>query len=104
MKNARLPSNAGVTLLNCRRLPGRLDSEQAAILLGFHEHDIGPLVSGGLIKPLGNPASNSPKYFASVVIEGLAADERWLDRATRALGKYWSDKNSRKSLKTPLPA
>jgi hypothetical protein len=92
-------SHSGFSLLNCRRLPARLNSEQAALLLGFHEHDLAPLIAAGLLKPLGNPASNSPKYFPSVVVEALAQDERWLDRATRALAKYWSEKNSRKSPK-----
>ncbi|HEY3898903.1 MAG TPA: hypothetical protein VGM54_09840 [Chthoniobacter sp.] len=86
-----------VDLLNCRRIPGRLNAEQTALLLGFHEHDLGPLMAAGLLKPLGNPATNAPKYFAAVVVEELARDQRWLDRATRAIALYWNKKNQRKS-------
>src|SRR6266496_3369949 len=72
-------------LLNCRRLPGRLNTSDTALLLGFQEHDIAPLVSAKLLVPLGNPASNAPKYFAAAVIAERAADSEWLSRATKAL-------------------
>jgi hypothetical protein len=40
--------NAGlqdaIALLNCRRLPGRLNSAETALLLGFQEHDVTVLV------------------------------------------------------------
>ena len=53
-------------LLNSRRLPGRLNTSEVAIVLGFHEHDIAPLVAAKLLLPLGKPAPNAPKYFAAV--------------------------------------
>lgn len=103
MLNARklTGTDSALALLNARRLPARLNATEAAVLLGFNEHDITPLVAAGLIKPLGAPASNSPKYFSSGVVESLAKDERWLDRATHALAKYWSGKYSRKALTRP---
>ena len=86
-----------LALLNCRRLPARLNTSEVAILLGFQEHDIAPLVAAKLLAPLGKPAPNAPKYFATVDIERYARDVDWLSKATRALAKHWLGKNSRKA-------
>ena len=82
-------------LLNCRRLPGRLNTSDAALLLGFQEHDIAPLAAARLLKPLGKPAANAPKYFAAVEIVECAADSEWLAEATKALARHWLRKNQR---------
>ena len=58
-----------MALLNCRRLPVRLNSSEVALLLGFQEHDISALVAARLLAPLGKPAANAPKYFAAVEVE-----------------------------------
>ena len=73
-------------------------------MLGFQEHDIGPLIAAKLLKPLGNPASNAPKYFAAVAVEEHAHDVAWLDRATKQIAKYWSEKNGRRASKAECPA
>src|SRR5438128_10758100 len=86
-------------VLNCLRLPGRLNSSETAALLGFQEHDIAPLVAAKLLAPLGKPAANAPKYFAAVEIVAHAADSEWLSKATRVLAKHWQWKNQRKQLK-----
>ena len=52
-------------LLNCRRLPARLNTSETAVLLGFQEHDIAPLIAPRMLTPLGKPVANSPKYFRS---------------------------------------
>lgn len=89
--------------MNCRRLPARLTTGEAAVVLGFQEHDIAPLVVAKLLTPLGKPATNAPKYFASVDILNAAEDREWLSQATRALAKHWQGKNSRKkSSQMPL--
>jgi hypothetical protein len=85
-----------IALLNCRRLPGRLNTSETAFLLGLHEHDIAPLIAAKLVAPLGKPATNAPKYFAAVEIVERAADPRWLADATKALAKHWQRKNRRK--------
>src|SRR4029079_3293626 len=79
-------------LLNCLRLPGRLNPSETALLLGFQEHDIAPLVSAKLLLPLGKPAPNAPKYFASSEIEKRAQDNDWLSAATKALSHHWLKK------------
>jgi hypothetical protein len=82
--------------LNCRRLPGRLNASETALLLGFQEHDIAPLVAAKLLEPLGKPASNAPKYFASVEVAANAENPEWLSQATRVLARHWLAKNNRK--------
>ncbi len=85
-----------LSLMNCRRLPARLTTGEAAGVLGFQEHDIAPLIAAKLLTPLGKPAPNAPKYFASVDILEAAQNRDWLSQATRALARYWQGKNERK--------
>jgi hypothetical protein len=82
--------------MNCRRLPARLNVTEAALLLGFKEHDIAPLVAARLLCPLGKPAQNAPKYFAAIEILARADDPGWLSEATKAIAKRWSIKNDPK--------
>jgi hypothetical protein len=97
MMSARHNSSAqeASALLNCRRLPARLNVTEVAVLLGFKEHDIAPLISAKLLNPLGKPASNAPKYFATVEIVARAENVSWLIEATKALAKHWMKKNRR---------
>ncbi len=83
-------------LLNCRRLPARLNVAETAVLLGLREHDIAPLVAAKLLLPLGKPAQNAPKYFAAVEVLARADNPSWLSDATKSLAKHWLSKNSRK--------
>lgn len=85
-----------LALLNCRRLPARLNSTETAVLLGFQEHDIAQLVAAKLIAPLGKPAANAPKFFAAVDVVALMQNRDWLAQATKAIAKYWLSKNQRK--------
>lgn len=85
-----------LALLNCHRLPARLNTSETAVLLGFQEHDIAPLVAARLLTPLGKPATNAPKYFAGVEVLHFAQDREWLSQATRALAKHWLAKNRRR--------
>jgi len=82
--------------MNCRRLPARLTTGEAAAILGFQEHDIAPLIAAKLLTPLGKPAPNAPKYFAAVDVLAAAQDRDWLSQATRALARYWQGRNGRK--------
>jgi hypothetical protein len=84
-----------MALLNCRRLPARVDVAQAAVLLNFGEHDIRFLLSAGLLHALGKPAPNAPKYFSTRDILALAENRDWLDKATKAISSHWREKNSR---------
>lgn len=89
--------------LNSLRALGRVDVEAAAKLSGFHSHDIPVLIRAGLLKPLGSPAPNAPKYFARCEIEQKASDVKWLDRATRVVSEHWRRKNQRRQSLNEIP-
>ena len=90
-------------LLICRRLPGRVDVTDAAALLGFKEHDIAVLIAAKLLKPLGKPVPNAPKYFSAKRIVELAEDEDWLDRATKRMSEHWRARNEGSRVKSVQP-
>jgi hypothetical protein len=77
-------------------VPARLTMTEAAWLLGFHHHDMPILIAAGILRPLGNPSPNSTKYLATVEIDELRQDKKFLDRATRALQAHWTKKNNSK--------
>ena len=82
--------------LGWKIVPARLDADQTAWFLGFDPHEIPMLVSAGLLKPLGHPARNSKKFFATEILDQLRRDEKWLARASDAIGSYWRKRNARK--------
>jgi hypothetical protein len=77
------------------QLPVRLTAEQAAWVLNCGAHDVPVLVSARLLKPLGNPAANSIKFFATTDILELAKDRPWLVRMTHTINQHWHLKNTR---------
>jgi hypothetical protein len=81
--------------LNLKMHPARLKVEEAAWFLGFSPHEIPHLVSDGILKPLGHPAQNSPKFFALVTLEELRRDAKWLNKASEAICEHWKDRNDR---------
>ena len=82
-------------LLNCRRLPARLNSTDAAVLLGVQDHDVSVLIRAKLLVPLGKPAVNAPKFFAAVEVAERASNPEWLSIATKVIAKHWRRKNRR---------
>jgi hypothetical protein len=88
--------NNPLTLLNLARLPSRVDAQGAGILLNFETVAIRALVEMGLLKALGNPRGLEHKYFCTKKLLKLGDDEKWLSNATRAVSKYWADKNQRR--------
>lgn len=94
--------NNPTTLLNLRRLPARVDYQGAAYLLNFEVVAIRALVELGFLKPLGSPKGMEHKYLASRTLLKLADDEKWLHDASRAVSKYWAEKNGRrKNIRLP---
>jgi len=85
------------TVLNTVRLPARVDTRQTGQLLNFEEHSIRVLVQAGLLKPLGDPPANAPKFFAADEVERLAHDRVWLSKATKVITEYWRGKNARRT-------
>ena len=86
--------------LSWKTIPARLDATQAAWFLGFDPHEVPMLVAAGLLKPLGHPARNSTKFFATDVLEQLRKDEKWLARACDAIASHWRKRNARKGATT----
>ncbi|KAF0178502.1 MAG: Uncharacterized protein FD161_1807 [Limisphaerales bacterium] len=80
-------------LLTTERLPARVNADQVAALLGMQASDIQILARSRLLKPLGNPARNGSKYFATCMILRLAEDERWLARASDAIVAHHHQRN-----------
>ena len=74
--------------------PARLGIEETAWLMGFSEHDVPVLVSVGLLKPLGRPSATGSKFFATVELQTLRNDTRWLAKASDAIVNHWRSKNS----------
>lgn len=81
--------------LSWKIAPARLNATQTAWFLGFEPHDIPILVAAGLLKPLGHPARNATKFFATQALEQLRQDEKWLARASDAICEYWRERNAR---------
>lgn len=96
-KNELVPAHVR-ELLNLRRLPAMLTAGQTAALLDCGgEHNIPVLVRAGLLKPLGNPPSNSVKYFAAIEVLELAADVKQLSQIRDAIYEHWHGKNIAKT-------
>ena len=65
------------------------------MVLNCQPHDIAVLVAAKLLKPLGKPAPNSVKYFATADLLEKLEDRNWLARVTTAIYEHWSRKNAR---------
>jgi hypothetical protein len=82
--------------LTLRYLPGRFCAWQTAAALGMEPQHIPVLVAARLLKPLGSPPRTAPKFFARDYVLQLAADEKWLARASDALVAHWAKRNGSK--------
>jgi len=76
--------------------PSRLTAEQTAWALNCQTHDLPVLVSARLLKPLGNPAPNSIKFFSTADVLELGKDRNWLMRITNIVNQHWHNKNARR--------
>jgi len=82
--------------LNLATPPARLTTEQVAWLLGFQPHDIPVLARQGLIRALGKPAHNAPKYYAYADLQEKLRDAKWLGKASEAIQSHWQRGNARR--------
>jgi hypothetical protein len=74
--------------------PARLLAEQVAWVLNCQPHDVPVLVANRMLKPLGNPAANGIKFFATSDILELSNDRDRLAKMTNTISKHWQKKNS----------
>jgi hypothetical protein len=89
-------NTAQTEFLSWKLAPARLNATQAAWFLGFEPHEITILIATGCLKPLGHPARNATKFFATETLEQLRRDEKWLAKASDAIWGYWRERNARK--------
>ena len=82
-----------IEFLNLRHLPFRLTAKETGWLLGFSSNDITVLTTHRQLKPVGRPAQNSTKYYATAQIERLGKNVAWFDRATAVVNQHWREKN-----------
>ena len=64
-------------------------------MLNCQAHDIPVLVRTKLLKPLGSPAANSMKFFATADLLEQMKDRNWLARMTNTIQQHWQRKNAR---------
>ena len=86
--------------LNLRHLPDRLTATETAAKLGLSPHEIPILVAKGLLKPLGHPAVNAPKFFLTATLKDLERDDKWHGKVADAIQEYWRSKNGRQQNST----
>jgi hypothetical protein len=67
-----------------------------AWFLNCQTHDVPILVAARLLKPLGNPAQNAIKFFATAELMELVKDRAWLVKMTNALNEHWRKNNAAK--------
>jgi hypothetical protein len=80
----------GMFQLHQRRLdrecpPARIKAEVAADFLGFHTDDLAILARHEILVPLGNPAPNAVKYYATTDVAALSENRDLLDKATQLI-------------------
>jgi len=83
-----------VLVVSGESIPARLDSLQTSKILGFEIAHIPILISNKLLKPLGNPPINAPKFFARDYILRLGSDVVWLSNASDVLVAHWAKRNT----------
>lgn len=82
-------------ILSARQFPGVLYAQEAAFLLRKAPEDLHYLAKLGMLKELGSPKANAPKYFLTEEILKLKDDQRWQDRAIRMLTRKRRLKNQK---------
>lgn len=88
--------NNPITFLNLNRLPARVDYKGAGFLLHFEPVAIKVLVELGHLKPVVDLTGSEHKYFCTKTILALGDNEKWVTNASRAVSKYWAEKNARR--------
>ena len=73
--------------------PACVGMEEAAAMFGWPSYYMPFVVRAGHLKPLGRPAQNARKWFATVEIERMSCDPDWLDKAIRIVEKQIQEMN-----------
>ena len=81
--------------------PACLCAEDASRFLGWPPYFLTLLAKAGHLKPLGKPAQNSRKWYATVELERLGRDPEWLDKAIRIVERRVQSANVKTAGKVP---
>jgi hypothetical protein len=81
--------------------PACVSMEAAAAMFGWPDYYLQFLVRAGHLKPLGKPAPNARKWFATVEIERMSGDPVWLDKAIRIVEKQIQEMNQKQRGREP---
>jgi|ERR1043166_6060976 hypothetical protein len=92
---------ADESVFQCHRLPARVDARRASELIGVQEDHISILVRANLLSPLGNPAANAVKFFATAELLAMSTDRRWLSKVTEAIYRFYRNKNRKTHARIP---
>lgn len=94
MNRGTFNSQSG-TGMDGRVLPACLDAEAAARFFGWPAYFMPMLARAGHLKPLGKPAQNARKWYATVELERLSRDPAWLDKAIRIVDRLVREANGK---------
>jgi hypothetical protein len=75
--------------------PACVSMETASAIFGWPNYYLPFLVRAGHLKPLGKPAQNARKWFATVELERMSQDPDWLDKAIRIIEKQIQQMNQK---------
>ena len=89
---------------NGQHRPACVGMEDAAAMFGWPNYYLPFLIRAGHLKPLGKPAQNARKWFATVELERMACDPDWLDKAIRIVEKQIQSMNNKQRGKEPATA
>ena len=92
------------TTSTSRLRPACVGMEEAAAIFGWPNYYLPFLVRARHLKPLGKPAQNARKWFATVEIERMSCDSDWLDKAIRIVEKQIQEMNRKQTDKKSLEA
>ena len=89
------------TILNGQPRPACVGMEEVAAIFGWPQYYVPFLVSAEHLTPLGKPAQNARKWFATVEIERMCGDPDWLDKAIRIVEKRIQEMNKKQKGREP---
>src|ERR1039457_3894690 len=79
----------------CSNRPACVSMETAAAIFGWPHYYLPFRGRAGHLKPLGKPAQNARKWFATIEIERMSQDADWLDKAIRIVEKQIQEMNTK---------
>ena len=84
-----------------KQWPACVGMEDAAAIFGWPVYYMPFLVRSGHLKPLGKPAQNGRKWFATVELAQHSQDRDWLDKAMRIVGRQIQEMNRKQRMNEP---